>query len=112
MEGLKLQEAAASSPTRQLAAQPLSLRSTPQALVLLARRHGWRCLYAGLSINYMKARAGAMPGLASARHTPKPIVCNMASSRALPCPQVVPSTAIGFSIYDWAKSALALPTNL
>jgi hypothetical protein len=29
-----------------------------------------------------------------------------------PVLQVVPSTAIGFTIYDYAKSALALPTNL
>ena len=56
MEGLRLAEAAASSPTAQLSAgtQQLSLRSAPQALALLARTHGWRCLYAGLSINYMK----------------------------------------------------------
>ena len=26
--------------------------------------------------------------------------------------QVVPSTAIGFTLYDYCKSALALPTNL
>ncbi|KAL4451675.1 hypothetical protein ABPG75_007337 [Micractinium tetrahymenae] len=82
VEGLKLQEAAAGSPARQLAAggtQQLSLRSTPQALVLLARQHGWRCLYAGLHINYIK---------------------------------VVPATALGFTVYDYMKSALALPTNL
>ncbi|PSC69510.1 mitochondrial substrate carrier family B [Micractinium conductrix] len=81
VEGLKLAEAAADSPTRTLAAgaQQLSLRSTPQALVLLARQHGWRCLFAGLHINYLK---------------------------------VVPSTAIGFTIYDLLKLALHLPTNL
>ncbi|KAL4433457.1 hypothetical protein ABPG77_010310 [Micractinium sp. CCAP 211/92] len=82
VEGLKLREAAASSPARQLSAgatQQLSLRSTPQALVLLARQHGWRCLYAGLHINYIK---------------------------------VVPATALGFTLYDYMKSALALPTNL
>ncbi len=58
VEGLKLQEAAATSPTAQLSAggQQLSLRSTPQALVLLVQRHGWRCLFAGLSINYLKVR--------------------------------------------------------
>lgn len=27
-------------------------------------------------------------------------------------PQVVPSTAIGFTIYDYMKSALGLPTHL
>lgn len=33
-----------------------ALRSTPQALLLLAQREGWRTLFSGLSINYMKAR--------------------------------------------------------
>lgn len=54
-------------------------QSTPAALVAIARREGWRVLYAGLSINYMK---------------------------------VVPSTAIGFTLYDYLKSALDLPTHL
>ena len=54
-------------------------RSTPAALVAIARRQGWRALYSGLSINYMK---------------------------------VVPSTAIGFTLYDYLKSALDLPTHL
>lgn len=81
MEGLKLREAAACSPARQLASgrPQLSLRSTPQAMVLLVQRHGWRCLFAGLHINYLK---------------------------------VIPSTAVGFTLYDYMKSALMLPTNL
>ena len=54
-------------------------QSTPAALVAIARRQGWRVLYSGLSINYMK---------------------------------VVPSTAIGFTLYDYLKSALDLPTHL
>lgn len=60
VEGLRLAEAAASSPTAQLSAgtQQLSLKSAPQALALLWRTHGWRCLYAGLSINYMKVSRG------------------------------------------------------
>jgi solute carrier family 25 (mitochondrial carrier protein), member 16 len=53
--------------------------STPAALVAIARRQGWRMLFNGLSINYMK---------------------------------VVPSTAIGFSLYDFFKAALDLPTHL
>lgn len=53
--------------------------STPAALVAIIRRQGWRALYSGLSINYMK---------------------------------VVPSTAIGFTLYDYLKSALDLPTHL
>lgn len=64
MEGLRLAEAAASSPTAQLSAgsQQLSLRSAPQALALLARTHGWSSLYAGLSINYMKVGQHAQAG--------------------------------------------------
>ena len=53
--------------------------STPAALVAIAKRQGWRALYRGLSINYMK---------------------------------VIPSTAIGFTMYDYLKSALDLPTHL
>lgn len=101
MEGLKLREAAPDAPTRQLAAggQPLSLRSTPQALALLARTHGWRCLYAGLSINYLKASCffalffalflGAGVGLVvqaplvTAGSSPS---CLPASLSACPCP--------------------------
>lgn len=60
-------------------ASRLSLRSTPQAMALLARTYGWRTLFSGLSINYLK---------------------------------VVPSTAIGFTVYDFMKSLLALPTHL
>lgn len=52
VEGLKLRESSPS--TQHLSTQQLSLRSTPQALVLLAQRNGWRSLYAGLSINYLK----------------------------------------------------------
>ena len=31
-----------------------AFRSTPQALLCIAQREGWRVLFAGLSINYMK----------------------------------------------------------
>jgi hypothetical protein len=54
-------------------------RSTPGALIEIGKREGWRKLYAGLRINYMK---------------------------------VVPSTAIGFTIYDHMKYVLELPQNL
>lgn len=57
----------------------LALKSTPQAMALIAREQGWRVLFAGLSINYLK---------------------------------VVPSTAIGFTVYDSLKQVLALPSNL
>jgi solute carrier family 25 protein 16 len=78
VEGLKLRDPGiALNPS--LAAQTRLPASTPAALVEIARRQGWRTLYAGLSINYMK---------------------------------VVPSTAIGFAIYDALKSALDLPSNL
>jgi len=54
-------------------------QGTPAALIAIVRRQGWRVLFSGLSINYMK---------------------------------VVPSTAIGFTLYDYLKSALDLPTHL
>ena len=177
VEGLKLHEAAANSPARQLSVtgafasggggaagaagaaqqhQQLSLRSTPHALVLLVRQHGWRCLFAGLHINYLKVWRGGVhlggwggvgflcwaphlmlgslpswPGWLLSTwldwHLPpgdsQPCgcstrdacrcICHMpACCRPLRPLQVVPSTAIGFTIYDYAKSALALPTNL
>lgn len=56
-----------------------ALRSTPQALAYLVRHEGWRALFSGLSINYMKA---------------------------------VPSTAVGFTIYDFLKGLMDLPQNL
>lgn len=77
VEGLKLHDPGLSL-ANQFPQERLP-QSTPAALVAIARRQGWRTLYAGLSINYYK---------------------------------VVPSTAIGFTIYDFLKSALNLPTNL
>ncbi|KFM24466.1 Vacuolar protein sorting-associated protein 45-like protein [Auxenochlorella protothecoides] len=65
--------------TGRLSTGGLALRSTPQALLLIARVQGWRTLFVGLSINYLK---------------------------------VVPSTAIGFTVYDHMKHLLALPSNL
>lgn len=53
--------------------------STFSALFMIWRTQGWRMLFNGLSINYMK---------------------------------VVPSTAIGFSLYDYFKHVLDLPTHL
>ena len=58
---------------------PLLPRTTPNALLFIARNEGWRVLWAGLSINYAK---------------------------------VVPSTAIGFTLYDMLKQRLLLPNNL
>lgn len=86
VEGLKLREAAADSPTRQLAAgggQALSLRSTPQALVLLARRHGWRCLYAGLHINYLKVVPSTAIGAPAC--LPDGSCCCFCASQQLAC---------------------------
>ena len=76
VEGLKLREPAGAVshfPEERLP------KSTPAALMAIARREGWRVLYSGLSINYMK---------------------------------VVPSTAIGFTLYDYLKSGLDLSTHL
>ena len=54
-------------------------KSTWHGLNSIVQQRGFRALYAGLSINYLK---------------------------------VVPSTAIGFTIYDAAKQYLDLPQNL
>eukprot|EP00884_Botryococcus_braunii_P013784 jgi/Botrbrau1/22406/Bobra.0091s0011.1 len=55
------------------------LKSTLHGLVTIWRTQGWKALYSGLSINYLK---------------------------------VIPSTAIGFAIYDALKQYLDLPQNL
>ena len=107
MEGLRLAEAAASSPTAQLSSgtQQLSLKSAPQALALLWRTHGWRCLYAGLSINYMKVigswewhwwRDGVAtrPGLGwQCRATKHPTACCVAQITAALCCGTQPTYA-------------------
>lgn len=62
VEGLLQQQAAAAgqqqagsaAPPAQSRMQPLVVRSTPAALLTIWRREGWRALFAGLSINYMK----------------------------------------------------------
>ncbi|KAL4540562.1 hypothetical protein Ndes2526A_g03537 [Nannochloris sp. 'desiccata'] len=78
VEGLKLREPPVALGAPHFPNERLP-QSTPAALVAIVRRQGWRVLYSGLSINYMK---------------------------------VVPSTAIGFTLYDYLKSALNLPTHL
>ncbi len=78
VEGLKLREPPVKLGAPHFPDERLP-QSTPAALVSIIRRQGWRVLYSGLSINYMK---------------------------------VVPSTAIGFTLYDYLKSALDLPTHL
>ncbi|KAK9815271.1 hypothetical protein WJX72_000921 [[Myrmecia] bisecta] len=69
---------------RQMQVQSLRRSATPytstwHGLRLIARSQGWRALFTGLSINYMK---------------------------------VVPSTAIGFTVYDAMKATLLLPNHL
>lgn len=60
VEGLLLaaQQAGGGGPAAGPGHPPrFAFRSTPQALVAIAQKEGWRALFAGLSINYMKARA-------------------------------------------------------
>lgn len=78
VEGLKLREPPVVLGAPHFPKERLP-QSTPAALVAIVRKQGWKVLYSGLSINYMK---------------------------------VVPSTAIGFTLYDYLKSALDLPTHL
>ncbi|ESR64666.1 hypothetical protein WN944_001083 [Citrus x changshan-huyou] len=53
-------------------------RGTMQTLVMIAQKQGWKQLFSGLSINYLK---------------------------------VVPSVAIGFTVYDIMKSYLRVPAR-
>ena len=52
MEGLVLAQAAREGVTPALPA--LAARTTPQALAAIWRSQGWRPLFAGLSIKYLK----------------------------------------------------------
>ncbi|KAJ9524966.1 hypothetical protein QJQ45_005861 [Haematococcus lacustris] len=68
---------------------------------------GWRGLWRGLTINYIKVK----PGLLRHGVTQRAFMGSLAVCTAAAC-QVVPSTAIGFTLYDWLKQALDLQGNL
>lgn len=69
---------------RQMQVQRLSasssaeLKGTMETLVMIMQKQGWKQLFSGLSINYLK---------------------------------VVPSVAIGFTVYDLMKSCLRVPSR-
>ncbi|CAN0901382.1 Mitochondrial carrier protein CoAc2 [Linum grandiflorum] len=69
---------------RQMQVQRLSasssaeLKGTMETLIMIAEKQGWKQLFSGLSINYLK---------------------------------VVPSVAIGFTVYDVVKSYLRVPSR-
>ncbi|KAM4124216.1 hypothetical protein ACJW30_01G216500 [Castanea mollissima] len=69
---------------RQMQVQRLSasksaeMKGTIETLVMIAQKQGWRHLFSGLSINYLK---------------------------------VVPSVAIGFTVYDLMKAYLRVPSR-
>lgn len=60
------------------ASEEAELKGTMRSLVLIAQKQGWKTLFSGLSINYIK---------------------------------VVPSAAIGFTVYDTMKSYLRVPSR-
>ncbi|XP_009612568.1 mitochondrial carrier protein CoAc2-like [Nicotiana tomentosiformis] len=69
---------------RQMQVQRLSasnsheMKGTFDTLVMIVQRHGWKQLFSGLSLNYLK---------------------------------VVPSVAIGFTVYDMMKAYLRVPSR-
>ncbi|XP_068336482.1 mitochondrial carrier protein CoAc2 [Pyrus communis] len=69
---------------RQMQVQRIMVSSSPEmkgtmeTLVMIAQKQGWKQLFSGLSINYLK---------------------------------VVPSVAIGFTVYDIMKSCLRVPSR-
>lgn len=63
---------------RLLASNSAQKKGTIETLVMIAQSQGWKQLFSGLSINYMK---------------------------------VVPSVAIGFTVYDLMKSYLRVPSR-
>lgn len=60
------------------ASEEAELKGTMRSMVLIAQKQGWKTLFSGLSINYIK---------------------------------VVPSAAIGFTVYDTMKSYLRVPSR-
>ncbi len=72
----RLQRVSLSTAAPSVQLERLSMAQTTR--LILAEPGGWRGLFRGLSINYMK---------------------------------VVPSTAIGFTVYDWAKSYLGVDSG-
>ncbi|XP_057493620.1 mitochondrial carrier protein CoAc2 [Actinidia eriantha] len=63
---------------RLLSSNSGDMKGTVESLVMIVQRQGWKQLFSGLSINYLK---------------------------------VVPSVAIGFTVYDVMKSALRVPAR-
>lgn len=63
---------------RLLTSNSGDMKGTMESLVLIVQKQGWKQLFSGLSINYMK---------------------------------VVPSVAIGFTVYDIMKSCLRVPSR-
>ncbi|XP_039033387.1 mitochondrial carrier protein CoAc2-like [Hibiscus syriacus] len=63
---------------RVLASNSPELKGAMETLVMIAKNQGWKQLFSGLSINYLK---------------------------------VVPSVAIGFTVYDIMKSSLRVPSH-
>ncbi|XP_062148584.1 mitochondrial carrier protein CoAc2 isoform X2 [Alnus glutinosa] len=63
---------------RHLASNSAEIKGTIETLVMIAEKQGWKQLFSGLSINYLK---------------------------------VVPSVAIGFTVYDMMKSYLSVPSR-
>lgn len=63
---------------RLMASNSPEMKGTMESLVMIAQKQGWKQLFSGLSINYLK---------------------------------VVPSVAIGFTVYDVMKSYLRVPSR-
>ncbi|KAM5547431.1 hypothetical protein ABKV19_001766 [Rosa sericea] len=63
---------------RLIASNSPEMKGTMESLVLIAKQQGWKQLFSGLSINYLK---------------------------------VVPSVAIGFTVYDVMKAYLQVPSR-
>ncbi|XP_050382946.1 mitochondrial carrier protein CoAc2 isoform X2 [Argentina anserina] len=63
---------------RLLASNNPEMKGTMESLILIAKKQGWKQLFSGLSINYLK---------------------------------VVPSVAIGFTVYDLMKAYLRVPSR-
>lgn len=81
------------------------MKGTVESLVTILQTQGWKQLFSGLSINYLKVRPTTSFTTFDSFSTGKD------STLASAIFQVVPSVAIGFTVYDVMKASLRVPSR-
>lgn len=83
------------------------MKGTADTLVMILRTHGWKQLFSGLSLNYLKVR--------NRLHIDWPLLpfvsIMLTDHYTMFDNKVVPSVAIGFTVYDMMKAYLRVPSR-